>query len=103
MRTFPFPRTAGPTHGNYLVVVRDHRYSWIRLTPSQECRSMAIQSTHPADSSSRLPSRLKKGRKSVWLLAGLGGAFLVLVGLVIYFWLFRPNAPFNDPPWTLRR
>src|SRR6516225_5453882 len=64
---------------------------------------MAIQATEPADSSPRLPSRLKKRRKGVWVLAALGSVLLVLFSLAGYFWLLGPKAPFNGPTWTVKR
>src|SRR5262249_39824075 len=64
---------------------------------------MAIETPSPASSSPRLPSRMKKGRRSVWLIAGLGAVLLILVGLVFYFWLLGPKAPFNGPTWTVKR
>src|SRR6516225_10752448 len=64
---------------------------------------MAIQATEPADSSPRLPSRMKKPRRGVWVLAALGSVLLALFSLVIYFWLLGPKAPFNGPTWTVKR
>src|SRR6516165_9962400 len=64
---------------------------------------MAIQATEPADSSPRLPSRMKKPRRGVWVLAALGSVLLALFSLVIYFWLLGSKAPFNGPTWTVKR
>lgn len=64
---------------------------------------MAIQATGPADSSPRLPSRVKTRRKGVWVVAALGGVLLVLFAVVAYFWLLGPKAPFNGPTWTVKR
>jgi multidrug resistance efflux pump len=66
---------------------------------------MGIQASvpPPSESPSRLPSRLKKGKKNIWLLIGLGGTLLVLLCVALYFWLLGGRAPFNGPTWTVRK
>ena len=59
-------------------------------------------SVDPNGSHARLPAgRRKKSGGTVWLMVGAGGALVLVIALLLYFFRFT-TAPFNDPTFNRR-
>src|SRR5438445_2206215 len=60
-------------------------------------------SVDPNGSHARLPAgRRKKSGGTVWLMVGAGGALVLVIALLLYFFRFT-TAPFNDPTFKVER
>jgi multidrug efflux pump subunit AcrA (membrane-fusion protein) len=51
---------------------------------------------------SRLPGRTRRGRTR-YVLLGIGGAAVLIVGLAAFYFLRVNKLPFNGPTWTIKR